>query len=150
MQERIVPPKFPARDFQISKFGAVGDGETDCTKAFAEAIAACSAAGGGRVVVPSGVFLSGAIHLKSGVNLHVSEGATIRFVTNTAAYLPVVFTRYECTEVMNFSAMYPMRLLEDMLAIEASVAVLAPVACPCAASVRPLDCSRLFRRSWSI
>jgi polygalacturonase len=101
--QRIVPPKFPARDFDIVQFGGVGDGVTDCTKAFAEAMAACQAAGGGRVVVPAGVFLSGAIHLRSRVNLHVSAGATIRFVTNTAAYLPVVFTRYECTEVMNFS-----------------------------------------------
>ncbi len=100
---RIVPPTFPARDFPVTQYGAMGDGETDCTPAIAAAITACQAAGGGRVVVPPGVFLSGAIHLKSGVDLHVSEGATIRFVTNTAAYLPVVFTRYECTEVMNFS-----------------------------------------------
>lgn len=100
---RIVAPTFPARDFAVTRFGAVGDGDTDCTKAIAAAIAACHAAGGGRVVVPPGVFLSGAIHLRSGVNLHLSEGATIRFLTNTAAYLPVVFTRYECTEVMNFS-----------------------------------------------
>jgi len=101
--ERIALPKFPARAFPITQFGAVGDGTTDCTKAFADAISACNVAGGGRVVVPPGVFLSGAIHLKSRVNLHVSEGAIVRFVTNTAAYLPVVFTRYECTEVMNFS-----------------------------------------------
>lgn len=101
--KRIAPPRFPDRDFPVTKFGAVGDGSTDCTQAFAKAIAECSAAGGGRVEVPAGVFMSGAIHLKSGVNLHVSKGAMIRFVTNTAAYLPVVFTRYECTEVMNFS-----------------------------------------------
>jgi polygalacturonase len=108
---RIVPPTFPARDFLVTQSGAVGDGETDCTKAFARAIGDCNQAGGGRVVVPPGVFLSGAIHLKSGVNLHVSEGATIRFMTNTAAYLPVVFTRYECTEVMNFSP--PLYALEQ-------------------------------------
>ncbi|HEX5220666.1 MAG TPA: glycoside hydrolase family 28 protein [Verrucomicrobiae bacterium] len=101
--KRMVPPRFPDRDFLVTRFGAVGDGATDCTRAFADAIAACNAAGGGRVVVPEGVFVSGAIHLKSKVNLHVSEGATIRFMTNAAAYLPVVFTRYECTEVMNFS-----------------------------------------------
>jgi polygalacturonase len=100
---RIVPPKFPARDFDITQFGAVGDGATDCTTAFRAAIAACAQAGGGRVVVPTGVFLSGAIHLKSRVNLHVTRDATIRFTTNTEAYLPVVFTRYECTEVMSFS-----------------------------------------------
>lgn len=103
--KRIVPPKFPDRDFDITKFGAVGDGATDCTKSFADAIAACNQAGGGRVVVPKGKFLTGAIHLKSNVNLHVVRDATILFTTNTAAYLPVVFTRYECTELMNYSSL---------------------------------------------
>ncbi|MEY4388059.1 MAG: hypothetical protein RLY20_3342 [Verrucomicrobiota bacterium] len=100
---RIVPPSFPARDFNVTNFSGVGDGATDCTKAFRDAIAACNAAGGGRVVVPSGTFLTGPIHLISRVNLHLSKGATILFTTNTAAYLPVVFTRYECVEVMNYS-----------------------------------------------
>jgi len=101
---RIVPPTFPARDFDITLHGAVADGMTDCTAAFAAAIAACQEAGGGRVVVPPGVFLSGPIHLKSRVNLHVSDGATIRFTTNTAAYMPPVFTRFECIELMGYSA----------------------------------------------
>jgi polygalacturonase len=55
------------------------------------------------VVVPAGTFLTGAIHLKSGVNLHVAKGATIRFSTDPNKYLPVVFTRYECVEAMNYS-----------------------------------------------
>ena len=93
----------PARDFDATRFGAVGDGQTDCTAAFAKAIAACHEAGGGRVVVPAGTYLSGTIHLKSKVNLHVDEGATIRFSTDPAKYLPVVFTRFEGTEVMNYS-----------------------------------------------
>ena len=101
--KRIVPPKFPDHDFDITKFGAVGDGVTDCSKALADAITACNSAGGGRVIVPGGKFLTGPIHLKSDVNLHVVKDATILFTTNTAAYLPVVFTRYECTEVMNYS-----------------------------------------------
>jgi polygalacturonase len=101
---RIKPPTFPAQDFPVTQFGAVAGGEVDCTEAFAAAIAACTKAGGGRVVVPPGIFLSGAIHLKSRVNLHVSNGATIRFSTNPAAYLPVVFTRFECIDVMNYSA----------------------------------------------
>jgi polygalacturonase len=124
---RIVPPTFPrgelvvtncglrpgrrgtmetiflSHDFVITDYGAVGDGATDCTKAFAAAIAACNEAGGGRVIVPPGRFLTGAIHLLSNVNLHVTQDATILFSTNPAAYLPVVFTRYECTEVMNYS-----------------------------------------------
>ena len=108
---RIKPPVFPARDFDVAKFGDVAGGEVDNTSAFRSAIQACHDAGGGRVVVPVGVFLSGPIHLKSGVNLHLKEGSTIRFTTNTAAYLPVVFTRFECIELMNYSA--PIYALEQ-------------------------------------
>ncbi len=100
---RIVPPTFPKRDFVITKFGAVADGKTDCTQAFAKAVAACHEAGGGRVVVPAGKFLTGAIHLKSGVNLHLVKEATILFSTEPKNFLPVVFTRFESTEVMNYS-----------------------------------------------
>lgn len=100
---RIVPPTFPARDFDITQYGAVADGTTDCTAAFASAIAACTTSGGGRVVVPAGTFLSGPIHLKSHVNLHLRAGATIRFTTNTMAYMPPVFTRFECIELMGYA-----------------------------------------------
>jgi len=100
---RVRPPAFPDRDFEITKYGAAGDGQKDCSDAIAKAIAACSAAGGGRVVVPSGVFSTAAIHLESNVNLHVAEGATLRFSRDPKRYLPVVFTRWEGTECMNYS-----------------------------------------------
>src|SRR5215203_874883 len=100
---RIRPPKFPARDFPITDFGGRAGGDFDNTDAIRKAIAACNRAGGGRVVVPAGVFLTGAIHLKSNVNLHVSEGATLKFSTDPAKYLPAVFTRWEGTELMNYS-----------------------------------------------
>ena len=100
---RIKPPVFPKRDFDITRYGALGDGRTSCTEAFRKAIAACNNAGGGRVLVPRGAFLTGAIHLKSNVNLHVSQGATIKFSTNPLEYLPPVFTRFEGTECMNYS-----------------------------------------------
>ncbi len=100
--ERIKPPKFPKHDVDITKFGAVGDNSTDCTSAIEKAIAACSAKGGGRVVIPKGEFLTGAITLKSNINLYVSEGATLRFTHDTSKY-PVVYTRYEGTELMNYS-----------------------------------------------
>src|SRR5215469_14767421 len=58
---RIKAPVFPDRDFNVTKFGAIGDDHTDCTDAFRKAIAACSAAGGGRVVVPAGEFMTGAV-----------------------------------------------------------------------------------------
>jgi polygalacturonase len=98
----IRPPTFPDRVFDITKFGAVAGGETNCTGAIAKAIEACAAAGGGRVLVPSGTFLTGAVHLKSNVELHVGESATLRFDTNPASY-PRVFTRWEGIELMNYS-----------------------------------------------
>jgi len=100
--KRIKPPTFPDRAFDVTKFGAIGDGTTDCTKAFADAIAACHKAGGGKVMVPAGDFLSGAIHLLSNVNLHLAKDATIRFSTDPKKFLPVVFSR-DVSEMMNYS-----------------------------------------------
>jgi polygalacturonase len=94
---------FPDRDFSATDFGAVGDGSTDSTAALRAAVSACAEAGGGRVVVPAGEYLTGAIHLKSNINLHLLEGATLRFLQDPAVYLPVVFTRWEGVELMNYS-----------------------------------------------
>src|SRR5476649_1945159 len=60
---RIKAPEFPNKDFLITDYGAVVGGTQDCTDAIQKAIAACHAAGGGRVVVSKGVFLTGAIRL---------------------------------------------------------------------------------------
>jgi len=100
---RIKPLTFPKRDFDITKYGAASGGEKDCTEAIRKAIAACAAAGGGRVVIPAGVFLTGAVHLDNNVELHVSEGGTLRFSREPKQYLPVVLTRWEGTECMNYS-----------------------------------------------
>ncbi|MGE5125137.1 MAG: glycoside hydrolase family 28 protein [Betaproteobacteria bacterium] len=100
---RIHAPVFPDREFPITDFGAVADGETDATLAFRSAIEACSSAGGGHVIVPPGVFLTGPIQLKSNVDLHVSAGATVRFSRDPARYLPVVLTRFEGVELMGYS-----------------------------------------------
>lgn len=98
---RIQAPRFPERRFDITEFGAKAGGTMDCTEAFRKAIAAAAVAGG-SVVVPAGVFLSGAIYLKSGVNLHVNDGATIRFSRDPRQY-PIVLTRFEGMECMNYS-----------------------------------------------
>jgi unsaturated rhamnogalacturonyl hydrolase len=100
---RIKAPEFPDRDFSVLDFGAVAGGEVDATESIRRAIEACHAAGGGRVIVPAGVFLTGAIHLKSNVNLHLVEGATLRFSGDPEKYLPVVRTRWEGIELMNYS-----------------------------------------------
>lgn len=101
--ESVRPPVFPDKDFLVKDYGGKGDGKTDCSQAFKKAIAACNTSGGGRVIVPEGVYLTGAIHLKSNVNLHLEEGAIISFFTNIDDYLPVVYTRFEGIECMNFS-----------------------------------------------
>jgi polygalacturonase len=100
--KRIQPPKFPAKDFDVTRYGAKPDGKMDCTSAFRQAIEEANRAGGGRVVVREGVFLTGAIHLKSNVNLVVQKGATIKFDPNPKRY-PMVLTRFEGMECMNYS-----------------------------------------------
>jgi polygalacturonase len=100
---RIKAPKFPARDFVITNFGAVPDGTTDGTAAIGRAIDVCAMAGGGRVVVPAGEFLTGPIHLKSNVELHLDKGSTLKFSTDPKAYLPAVFSRFESVECYNYS-----------------------------------------------
>ncbi len=81
----------------------MADGKTDCTDAIRKAIAACAQAGGGRVVVPDGRFLTGPIHLRSNVELHLADNAVLEFTTNATAYLPAVFTRFEGMECYNYS-----------------------------------------------
>ena len=90
---RIKPPAFPARQFDAARYGAVGDGKTDCTEAIARAIAACNAARGGTVTFPAGVFFTGPIHLKNNVNLHVPAETTLKFTQDPARYLPLVYSR---------------------------------------------------------
>jgi len=100
----IKPFDFPNVNFDVTKYGAKGDGKTDNTAAFKAAIKACSDAGGGHVIVPSGTYVSGAIHLLSNVDFHLNSGATIKF-SGTANNFPLVLTRYEGIECMNRSPM---------------------------------------------
>lgn len=95
-------PQFPDRDFPITDFGAKPG--ADATDAIRRAIESCHKAGGGRVVIPKGEWLSGAIHLKSGVNLHIAGDAIVRFSTDGKDY-PLAFTRWEGMECMSHSAL---------------------------------------------
>lgn len=94
---------FPARDFPITDYGAVGGTEALNTEAIARAIAACHEAGGGRVVVPAGEWFTGPVHFKSNVNLYLEENAVLRFTDNPSDYLPAVMTSWEGMECYNYS-----------------------------------------------
>ncbi len=101
--DNIKEPSFPDVTFNINDFGAKADGTTLNTEAIQSAIDKCSKAGGGTVLVPAGSYLTGAIHMKNDVNLHLAEGATLKFSTNPKDYLPLVHTRWEGNDVMNYS-----------------------------------------------
>ena len=102
-------PSFHRRLFNVADYGAVGDGTTKNTAAFARAVAAAKQAHGGQIVVPAGKWLTGPIQITSdggscdGIDLHVEAGAEILFSTDFADYLPVVPTRWEGMDVMSYS-----------------------------------------------
>jgi polygalacturonase len=75
--------------FDVTDYGALGDGATLCTRAIQKAVDACHAAGGGTVYLPAGRYLSGAIFLKSNVTFHVSAGATLLASTNFEDFPPI-------------------------------------------------------------
>lgn len=101
--ESVKAPNFPDVTFNIMGYGANPDGVTYNTEAFKKAIKACAENGGGKVLVPKGKYLTGAIHLDNNVNLHLEEGAEILFSTNPKDYYPMVQTSYEGIELMNYS-----------------------------------------------
>ncbi|WP_207630390.1 MULTISPECIES: glycoside hydrolase family 28 protein [unclassified Actinopolyspora] len=100
--KQVKPPRIPARPFNVVDFGADPTGQRESTAAIAEAIEAASVKGG-TVIFPEGEFLTGAIHLRSDVNLHVGAGATVRFSQDREDYLPAVHTRWEGVELYNYS-----------------------------------------------
>ncbi|KAA9020476.1 glycoside hydrolase family 28 protein [Sphingobium limneticum] len=110
----IQPPRIPHRRFPIAAFGAVSDGRTDDSGAIARAIAACAAAGGGRIIVPRGVTLTGPIRLESRMELHVAKGARLTFIPDPARYLPPVHTRWEGVELMGYQPLIHAFEAEDI------------------------------------
>lgn len=99
----IKAPVFPDHTYNIVDFGAVPNSLTPATKAIQAAIDSCNQHGGGEVLVPKGTFHTGALRLKSNVNLHLSEGSVLKFSTNPNDYLPVVLTRWEGVDCYNYS-----------------------------------------------
>lgn len=87
-------PKFLDRDYPITDFGAINDGVSLNTGPINDAIDACSKSGGGRVIIPGGIWISGPIRLKSNVNLHIESGAVVLFSSNFDLY-PYIQTYFE-------------------------------------------------------
>ncbi len=87
-------PRIPAHTVRVTDFGAVADGPALNTAAFAAAIESVAARGGGRVVVPPGLWKTGPIVLRSRIDLHLERGALIQFSDNRDDY-PLVETVYE-------------------------------------------------------
>jgi polygalacturonase len=83
---KIQQPVFRKDTVRISAFGAVADGHTLNTKAINQAIESCSKKGGGVVLVPAGLWITGPVVLKSNVNLHLSEGSLLLFTTDKSQY----------------------------------------------------------------
>ena len=94
---------FPEKDFPITKYGAKPGDVKATTAAFAKAMAACNKAGGGRVVVPAGEWLTGPVHFLSYCNLYLSEGAKLVFDDDLNLYYPAVQASWEGAECMNIS-----------------------------------------------
>ena len=97
-------PQFGKNAYDVTTFGAKPTITPEANqKAIQNAIDQCSTKGGGRVIIPSGVTLTtGAIHLKSHVNLVVEKGATLRFAFNPQLY-PIVETSWEGIDCYNLS-----------------------------------------------
>lgn len=94
---RVAEPSFNNYSVNITDFGAVGDGLTKNTEAIAKAIDEVAANGGGRVVVPRGIWLTGPIILKSNINFHTEQGALVKFSKDFNDY-PLIATSFEGLE----------------------------------------------------
>ena len=103
IEQSIKAPTFLEKDFLITKYGAkTTNSAAQNQKAINKAIAACSKKGGGRVIVPSGTFVTGAITLLSHVNLVVEKDAVLKFAFEPDLY-PIVPTRWEGIDCRNLS-----------------------------------------------
>lgn len=99
----------------VRDFGAVGDGRAKDTAAIQKAIDAADRSGGGTVVVPPGRYLSGTIHLKSNITLHLEGGAAILASGDNAdfdAYEPLTFKSVSDSETTYFR--YALIAAEDV------------------------------------
>jgi len=98
-----VPDFSKCRVFTITDFGAEPGNKQKNNAAIAAAISAANQAGGGKVVIPEGEWITGKVHFKSNVCLQLNKGAILLFDDDPNDYLPVVKTTWEGMECMNYS-----------------------------------------------
>src|SRR5215207_8201128 len=92
--------------YDVTKYGAKKDSSAKATLAIEKAIAAASKTGGGTIYFPAGKYLTGPIHLKSNITIYIDAGAELHFSDNFDDYLPMVYSRWEGTDVINFSPLF--------------------------------------------
>ena len=107
-------PAFPERVVSIVDHGAVPGGTVKNTAAIAATIKAVADAGGGRVLVPAGRWLTGPVHLRSNIDLHLAAGAVLVFSDVFADYLPAVLVRAGGIELYNYSPLLYARNCENI------------------------------------
>ena len=95
--QQVEQPVFPEYSVNITDFGAVADGKTLNTEAINNAIKDVNSKGGGKVVIPAGLWLTGPIELKSNVNLYTEQNSLILFTDDFNAY-PILETSFEGLE----------------------------------------------------
>jgi len=103
MPDIRIPDFKNCKKLSIVDFGAVPGDKDKTTKAIAKAIDEANNIGGGVVVIPEGEWLTGQVHLKSNVNLHLMKGAVLLFSENPTDYLPAVHSSWEGLECYNYS-----------------------------------------------
>ena len=91
---QVKEPAIPSHSVTLTDFGAVGDGTTLCTDAFAQAFEALGKRGGGRLIVPDGIWFTGPVGLKSHTELHLADNAVIVFSADQDLY-PIIDTNFE-------------------------------------------------------
>ncbi|MBD0778259.1 glycoside hydrolase family 28 protein [Maribacter sp. ANRC-HE7] len=97
-------PRIAKSVSNFKELGAKGDGEMNCKPLMDSLMKEISSQGGGKIVVPEGVYLfEGPIHFESNINLHLQEGAKIVFSQNPKDYLPMKLVRWEGVEIYNYS-----------------------------------------------
>lgn len=98
-----IPDFSKCKKFSIVEFGAVSGDKVTISNAITKTIAKANKIGGGIVVIPMGEWLTGKIHFKSNLNLHLDKGAVLLFFEDTNDHLPDVNSTWEGYECLNYS-----------------------------------------------